>query len=124
MKKSMLALLIALPLTATLSGCVVAVGGDGHDDNDYSFTYEDKAHKNRDSLTKLQPQMTLSDVQHLMGVPDFNELYDKDGESIQVLYYRTQRTQKDGLTTKDECTPLILKKNSLSSWGATAYKQL
>jgi hypothetical protein len=59
-----------------------------------------------------------------MGVADFNESYQKNGEQIQVLFYRTNRLHKDGLTTKDECTPLIFKNNQLVSWGENAYKQI
>jgi len=68
--------------------------------------------------------MGFDQVKNLMGVPDFNETYEKNGETIQVLYYRTQRTKKDGITTKDECTPLIFKQSILSSWGEMAYKQI
>ncbi len=118
-KKSYLALLIALPLTTSLSGCVVAVGGDkgGYS---YSYDFEDKEQENRHNLTKLQPNMTFKDVKTIMGIPDFNEVYEKNGEIIQVIFYRTQRTKKDGLTTKDECTPLIFKENKLVSWGEKA----
>ena len=120
-KKTLLALLIVLPLTASLSGCVVAVGGD-KGDYGYSYDFEDKEQENRHKLTQLQPNMSFVEVKTIMGIPDFNEVYDKNGETIQVLFYRTQRTKKDGLTTKDECTPLIFKENKLVSWGENAYK--
>ncbi|MBL4910217.1 MAG: DUF3192 domain-containing protein [Alteromonadaceae bacterium] len=122
MKKSLLALLIAIPLASTLTGCVIAVGGD--DKGGYSFDYESKEQENRQHLTKLQRDMSFGHVKSLMGIPDFNESYDKNDTPIQVLYYRTQRTTKDGLTTKNECTPLIFKNNQLISWGDTAYSQL
>lgn len=124
MKKTLLALLIALPLVSTLSGCVVAVGGDGKDGYNYSFDYEDRQLDNRRNIANLQLKMGFDQVKNLMGVPDFNETYEKNGETIQVLYYRTQRTKKDGITTKDECTPLIFKQSILSSWGEMAYKQI
>ncbi len=122
-KKTYLALLIALPLTMSLSGCVVAVGGD-KGDYSYRYDFEDKEQENRHNLTKLQPNMAFEDVKKIMGIPDFNEVYEKNGEIIQVVFYRTQRTKKDGLTTKDECTPLIFKKNKLVSWGENAYKMI
>jgi hypothetical protein len=124
MKKSLLALLIAIPLTSTLTGCVIAVGGDDKDGHSYSFDYESKEQENRQHLTKLQLNMSFEQVKSLMGIPDFNESYNKEGTPIQVLYYRTQRIAKDGLTTKNECTPLIFKNNELISWGDTAYSQL
>jgi len=124
LKKSLLAIMIALPLTTALSGCVIAVGGNDKDGFNYSTDYEDREHENRAHLNKLQHNMSFDQVQSLMGLADFNESYDKNGEAIQVLFYRTHRTEKDGLTTKNECTPLIFKNNALASWGDTAYHQL
>ena len=122
MNKSLIALLTALPLTFGLTGCVVAVGGD--DDGHYSYSYDDREHENRKKIAGLQLNTSFNDVQRILGVADFNEVYQKDGESIQVLYYRTNRKHKDGLTTKDECTPLIFKNGALTSWGDTAYAML
>jgi len=123
MKKSSLLLLVALPLTAFLTGCVVAVGGD-KGDYGYSYDFEDKEQENRHQLSKLQLGMPLVMVRDMMGIPDFNEVYNKNDEIIQVLFYRTHRSKKDGITTKDECTPLIFKENKLVAWGENAYKQL
>jgi len=122
-KNTLLALVIALPLTTALSGCVIAVGGD-KGDYDYAYDFEDKEQENRHKLTQLQPNMSFVEVKTIMGIPDFNEVYEKNGETIQVLFYRTHRTKKDGLTTKDECTPLIFKENKLVSWGEAAYSQI
>ena len=124
MKKSLLALLIALPLTSTLSGCVIAVGGDDKDGFSCSSDYTDREQANREHLTQLRLDMSFEHVKNFMGTPDFNESYNKEGAPIQVLFYRTQRTTKDGMTTKNECTPLIFKNNQLISWGDTAYSQL
>jgi hypothetical protein len=123
MKKSLLLLLVALPLTSSLTGCVVAVGGD-KGDYGHSFDFEDQEQENRHQLSKLHLGMPLAMVRETMGIPDFNEVYTKEGETIQVLFYRTHRSKKDGITTKDECTPLIFKDNKLISWGDNAYKQL
>ena len=59
-----------------------------------------------------------------MGLADFNEFHQKDQDRFQVLYYRTQRKNGDGVTTKDECTPLVLKNGLLVGWGDTAYGML
>jgi len=122
MKKSLIVLLAALPLTLGLTGCVVSVGGD--DDGHYSYDFNDREFDNRKKIASLQVNASFGDVQSRLGVADFNEVYQKDGESIQVLYYRTNRKHKDGITTKDECTPLIFKNGMLVSWGDTAYGQL
>jgi hypothetical protein len=38
-----------------------------------------------------------------------------DGKTVIVVYYRTHRLHKDGLTTKDECTKLVFVNNSLTA---------
>lgn len=122
MKKSLIVLCAALPLTLGLSGCVVSVGGD--DDGHYSYDFNDREHDNRKKIASLQVNASFADVQNILGVADFNEVYQKDGENIQVLFYRTNRKHKDGITTKDECTPLIFKNSQLISWGDKAYSML
>ena len=118
----MLALVLAAPLTMGLTGCVVSVGGD--DDYGRQHSFEDREYENRQKIARLQLNSTFADIQSTLGTPDFNEVYQKDGENVQVLYYRTNRKHKDGVTTKDECTPLIFKNNLLISWGDTAYSML
>jgi hypothetical protein len=59
-----------------------------------------------------------------MGIADFNESYSKDDDTYQVLYYRTQRINGDGVTTKDECTPLVFKNSILVGWGERAYNTI
>ncbi|MCH2057147.1 MAG: DUF3192 domain-containing protein [Thalassotalea sp.] len=122
MKKSLLILSLALPLTLGLSGCVVSVGGD--DDGHYSYSHNDREYDNRKKIARLQLNASFGDVQQMLGVADFNEVYKKGEENIQVLYYRTNRKHADGITTKDECTPLIFKNGALVSWGDTAYSML
>jgi len=52
---------------------------------------------------------------------DFNELFEKQDGTYRVLYYRTQKTMGDGITTKDECTPLVFRNGELVGWGDSAY---
>ena len=41
--------------------------------------------------------------------------------AIQVMFYRTQHVRADGLTTQDECTPLLFENEKLIAWGDGAY---
>ena len=50
-----------------------------------------------------------------MGVADFNETYLDNGKTVNVVYYRTHRLHKDGLTTKDECTKLVFVDSKLTA---------
>jgi hypothetical protein len=124
MKKTYLALLIAAPLAFSLTGCVVSVGHGDEDGYSINSDHENREYSNRKKIANLRFAMSYNDVQNLLGVADFNESYQKGDNHIQVLFYRTQRLHKDGLTTKDECTPLVFKKGELVSWGEQAYAQL
>lgn len=105
MKKSIIALLIAAPLTLSLTGCVIAVGG-GDEGHSMSTSFGDREYENRKKINKIQLNTSYSDVKQKLGLGDFNEKYQRDGKEIQVLFYRTHRVHKDDLTTKDECTYL------------------
>ena len=104
MKKSLIALLVAVPLSLTLTGCVVAVGGE--DGSTFNSYFEDREYDNRKKIAKIQLGSSFNDAANKLGVADFNENYQQNDSNIQVLFYRTHRTNKDGMTTKDECTYL------------------
>jgi hypothetical protein len=113
-----------------LSGCVVNVG-DGESGWDSSESWEKVQDKNRTNLTKLSLGMPKDQVMILMGTADFSEAYiqqsAQQGEAnkeVLVLFYRTQRNNGDGKTTKDECTPIVLSNNALVGWGETAYGKI
>jgi len=113
MKKSILALIVVAPLSLSLTGCVIAVGGE--DGNSNSVHFEDREYENRKKIARLQLNSGFADVSAEMGVADFNESYLDDGKTVNVLFYRTHRLHKDGLTTKDECTKLIFVNHSLTA---------
>ncbi|MFQ3198046.1 MAG: outer membrane protein assembly factor BamE (lipoprotein component of BamABCDE complex) [Paraglaciecola sp.] len=117
MKK--LLLITTIGLTLALSGCVISVDGDGRDE--YHSDWQDTEQKNRKSIANLQPLLSKEQVSDRLGAPDFSEFFAKDGDQYYVLYFRTQRKESDGITTKDECTPLVLRNGVLVGWGDSAY---
>lgn len=115
MKKSLIALLCTAPLTLGLTGCIVSVGGE--EDHVISSEFEDREYSNRKKIARLSLGSSYNDVANQLGVADFNESYEKEGENIQVLFYRTNRVHKDGLTTRDECTYLYFVGGALKETG-------
>ncbi|MDN4500917.1 DUF3192 domain-containing protein [Alteromonadaceae bacterium BrNp21-10] len=120
MKKTLIAAVLITPIV--LSGCVVSV--DGRDDNHWKKGWKDTEFQNRQKISELSVNLSIEDIRSAMGVAEFNELYQRDGANIQVLYYRTQRTEDDGITTKDECTPLVFKNGILIGWGNTVFSSI
>jgi hypothetical protein len=116
MKKSLLVLLIALPLASTLSGCVISVN-DGEIDHSLMGDSEDRTYENRKKIATIQLGSSFADMQEKLGVADFSQTYALNEQTVRVLFYRTQRKHKDGLTTKDECTYLEFIDGELSQTG-------
>ena len=116
MKKSLLVLLVALPLVSTLSGCVISVN-DGEVDHSLMGESGDRSYENRKKIAKVKLSSSFVDIQEKLGVADFSETYTHNEKTIRVLYYRTQRKHKDGLTTKDECTYLEFVNGELTQTG-------
>ena len=115
MKKTLLTLAIAIPLSLTLSGCVISVGGeDGHG---FSTSFEDREYDNRKAIARIQLNSSYSSAYNSLGVADFTETYQRNGAVVKVLYYSTHRKQKDGVTTKDECTYINFVDDVLTETG-------
>lgn len=114
-----LALAALFGATLGLSGCVISVGGDG--EYGHHSDWQDKEKKNRKYISRLKQEVSYDEILDRMGIADFNEFYSQDNDTFQVLYYRTQRIDGDGVTTKDECTPLVFKNSKLVGWGETAF---
>ena len=106
-------------LSLGLSGCVISVGGDG--EYGRQSDWHDNEQKNRKHISRLQQNVSYDDTLQHMGIADFDEFYAEGKDTYQVLYYRTQRVDSDGVTTKDECTPLVFKNSELVGWGKDAF---
>ena len=121
-------LLVILPLALTLSGCVIAIGdGDGDWDDNYksSSDWQDEEKTNRDNIANLILGQLHSEVINQMGNPTFSEAFKNDnGNSYQILYYRTHRSHEDGKTTKDETTALVFEGDKLIGWGNDALQRI
>jgi len=105
--------------TMLLSGCVISIDED-HEDG-YSVSsganWQKYEAKNRQFIANLSPGVSKMSVVDKLGAADFNEMVSSNGDAVQVLYYRTQRVDDDGITTKNECTPLVFVNNELKGWG-------
>jgi len=110
--------LVAITFLITgLSGCVI-VGHDGrHGSKD---DWEVEQAKNQSVINQLEISDSRQTIFEQLGAPDFSEAFTKDKDTYRILFYRTQRTSSDGLTSKDETTPLIFKNEKLVGWGDDA----
>lgn len=120
MKKALMIAALVVPLT--LSGCVISVDGEG--DYSHQSDWDDRETENRREISDLNTDTNISTVKRNMGTADFSELYQRGEDEYQVLFYRTHRAKGDGVTTKDECTPLVFKNGQLFGWGETAFADI
>lgn len=124
MRKTQVAgLAAALVAALTLQGCIVVADGDGS----YSYSSDDwqkQERENRKVIASLDQGATINGIENQLGTPNFSELWTVDGDTYRVLYYRTHRTDSDGETTKDECTPLVFVNGSLVGTGDLAVSRI
>lgn len=119
MKKVLLLLCVMVSLS--MSGCVISIDDDDFD-GDYGShsSWQKEQRENRRHIDNLSLGEDKTAVISRMGSPSFNEALQKGDNQYQLLWYRTQHHESDGITTKDECTPLIFENNVLVGWGSTA----
>ncbi|MFC4700039.1 DUF3192 domain-containing protein [Glaciecola siphonariae] len=121
--RAIIPLLVAASLG--LSGCVISID-DGDYDGEYSShsSWKKEQASNKRDINELSLGQTKDSVVSKMGAPAFNEALQKEGHAYQLLWYRTHHRESDGITSKDECTPLIFKNAELIGWGETALQKL
>ncbi|PVZ70278.1 DUF3192 domain-containing protein [Pelagibaculum spongiae] len=120
MKKTTTALSALLATSVFMSGCAINIG-DKKDDDGYSYQLEISTEKdNRQNLSLLNLGQTKQQVIDIFGTADFSEAFSLNQQKVQILYYRTQRSDENAPLTKKECTPLIFKQGQLDSWGQLA----
>lgn len=89
-------------------------------DNVDTMGWEDREQFNKVQIEKLSPGVTHESILDLLGSPDISEAKRVNGDVVQVMYYRTQHKKADGLTSQDECTPLLFKNKKLVAMGEQA----
>lgn len=84
--------------------------------------WEDRQQYNKVQIGKLNLGTPKDHIIDLMGSPDISEAKLKSEDKVQVMFYRTHRKKSDGVTTQDECTPLLFKNDKLIAWGDGTYQ--
>lgn len=72
---------------------------------------------------KSNEQVFQQQVIDRLGGPDITRAYRYEGKVYQLLYYRTHRAIADGITTEDECTPLLFIERQLVAIGHDAIER-
>jgi hypothetical protein len=118
MNKKVLSL-IAIALVAY--GIFVALVVTFYDDSPTNMDWEDREEFNRQYVTKVQlDQLTFEKIIKDLGSPDITEAKKHQSDYMQLMFYRTQHVKSDGITTQDECTPLLFKNGVLVAIGESA----
>ncbi|RUO79504.1 DUF3192 domain-containing protein [Pseudidiomarina taiwanensis] len=89
-----------------------------------SLSWQERETFNLKQIGRFDLGTSKSEVIQLLGSPDFSEAKSTaDGDNVLVLFYRTHHVKSDGITTRDECTPLLFQNDRLIAWGADAYSE-
>lgn len=110
---------IALATTVVLPGCVIVTESDW-DDGHSQYEQQPQERDNRNIIANLPMTLSVSEAKQRLGTPDFTDRWSEDQKDVQVLLYRTHRTKADGMTTRDECTPLVFVDGQLTGTGEMA----
>jgi hypothetical protein len=113
----LLAAIVALPL----SGCVIRINDNDWDSEEGDW--EDRQRNNAKKIQKLELGRTISSIKVDFGEPDLVESFRREAKDYKVLFYRTQHTHSDGMTTRDETTPLVFVEDILVGWGESAIEK-
>lgn len=119
-KKVITRIIIAL----AIYGIFVVLVMNFYDDNPSNMKWEDREDYNRHFISKVQlNKFMFEDALKDLGSPDITEAKRIGDDNYQVMFYRTHHMKSDGITTQEECTPLLFKNNVLMATGKTAYQQ-
>ena len=96
-----------------------------YDDDPDQMSWNERQAFNKRYINKLSIEKPIkkNEIIEALGSPDITEAKKLDDSVYQVMFYRTKHIKQDGITTKDECTPLLFKNGLLIAWGNTAFEQ-
>ncbi|MFT5312193.1 MAG: hypothetical protein ACI8Z9_000670 [Paraglaciecola sp.] len=105
-----------------LYGLFVAAVLLWYPDTPQDMDWKDREEYNKVQISKLELGTNRQEILTLLGSPDISEAKRNNNSSLQVMFYRTEHRQSDGITTEDECTPLLFEDEKLVAWGDSAYQ--
>lgn len=119
-------ILVLALVVLSLSACSINIGGSSARDmrNETHSSWQEREQRNRDYIARMQQGRSVNHILEALGTPDFDEWEVRGDEQYRVLYYRTQRVKADGMTTRDECTPIIFQDGKVVKWGHSSLRQL
>jgi hypothetical protein len=92
-------------------------------DKPQDMDWKDREEYNKVQISKLELGFQKKQIIELLGSPDITQAKrNNNNKELQVMFYRTQHRQADGITTEDECTALLFENNVLVAWGDSAYQ--
>lgn len=108
---------VGVAIYITFAAAVVLYYPDTPDNMDW----EDREQYNSIQIGKLELGISHKEIISLLGSPDISEAKMVAEDKLQIMFYRTQRVKPDGITSQDECTPLLFKNDVLIAFGNSAY---
>lgn len=91
--------------------------------NPENMTWREREIFNRKYIGRLELGSPSGEVLRLLGPPDLSEAITTSAGELVVYFYRTHHVKSDGVTTRDETTPLIFRNEKLLAWGEPAYQE-
>ncbi|CUS49290.1 MAG: Protein of unknown function (DUF3192) [Idiomarinaceae bacterium HL-53] len=120
MLKGFLIAIVGFIIYAVIAGSVLTF----HTANPENMTWREREVFNRKYIGRLALGSEREEVLRLLGPPDLSEAVRTAEGELMVLFYRTHHVTSDGVTTRNETTPLIFRADKLIAWGDTAYRDL
>lgn len=90
-------------------------------DKPEDMDWQDREEYNKVQISTLKLGISKDEILALLGSPDITEAKTTDIGNLQVMFYRTQHMKSDGITTQNECTPLLFENDVLVAWGDGVY---